>query len=186
MTVHHFDDLARGLAAGYSSRREALRRLRGGAIAVFGMMALTASPANAEGDGKRKKAQGGDIRAEAACIRTGRVCPGKVRGDGKVGCTRCCQGGSVRAPSARPGEVRKRRCCIAFGRSCTLDYGSTSSAAFCCVGVCLNGSCQAEPPPRPPCVAIGDPCPPGCDPAEPCAGCCTGECIVSGVCGTLV
>lgn len=196
MDRQHFDDLARALAAGGATRRNALRILTGGALTSVWVTFLSDAKGTIKGDGTGKNHRGGDIHAEASCIGTGRVCPAKIKNKKKkkkeiVGCDRCCQGGSVRAPSARPGEVRQRRCCIAFGQPCTLDYGSGSVRAFCCMGVCLNNICQAEPPPPPPppvtCVALGQPCPAGCVPNGVCPGCCApGECAGDGSCGMFV
>jgi hypothetical protein len=169
MKPNRLDTLARAVHA-TRSRRGALTALLGGTLGLLGLA---------------------ETAAKRTCIRTGRVCPAKDpngKPGAKLGCDKCCQGGSVRSPSARRGETRKRRCCIPFGQSCSLAYGSGSTYAFCCVGICRDNLCQAElaPPPPPPCVASGQPCPDGCVPNGVCAGCCTGECTGGLVCGMFV
>jgi hypothetical protein len=180
MDRQQFDNLARALAEGSATRRNALRVLTGGALASVGMKSLAGVAEKAKGDRKVKKQGSGGQKART-CLPPGRTCLLKTKrgtASEKRACKLCC--GSVTQLTGKQG-----RCCNHNGRLC----GST---AQCCLGVCTNGTCQNDviqlpPPPPAPCVALGQPCPAGCVPNGVCPECCApGECTGAGVCGMFV
>jgi hypothetical protein len=154
MDRHRFDDLARALAKGRTTRRTALRVLGGGALASVGVTA------QAKGNGKVTTQ--GDRGGQ--CLSPGSIClrkPKKGSASENRGCKKCC--GSVTQLTSKKGK-----CCNHNGLTC-------SSTEQCCLGVCTNGTCQNdviqlgpapplpdEPPPPPPddpaCVAFNGAC----------------------------
>jgi hypothetical protein len=172
MDATRFDSLIRTLRD-VRSRRGALATLLSGTLAAVGVTAV----ADAKGKGDRKvMTQGsGGQRHGRKCLPLGRVCWRKTKkGSAREtrACTKCCA--SVTILTGKKG-----RCCNHEGRPC-------ATTEQCCLGVCTNGTCQAEVILLPPCVATGQLCPAGCDSSGSCDGCCTGECNSSGACGMIV
>ena len=177
MDRQHFDDLARALAAGSATRRNALRILTGGALASVGVTSLTDAAGKAK-DGGQVKQQGSGGQKNGTCIPLGRQCRRKTKkgsASEKQNSKRCC--GSVTILDGK------------FGRCCNHNGLPCGATVQCCLGVCTNGTCQNDvfvlpppPPPPPVCVATGQPCPAGCNPDEACAGCCQGLCNEDGNC----
>jgi hypothetical protein len=199
MDRQHFDDLARALAQGGATRRNALRILVGGAFASIGVTSVAEAKGTAKGDAQGKNRRG-DTHAEG-CFKAGKKClrnPANKKQSDTRGCNNCCD--RVLKLSSKIG-----RCCRPIGGMCT-------SLSHCCAlpGVdpiaCIDGRCTVvlpgvsdifvpappitvspPPPPPPTCVALGQPCPAGCVPNGVCPGCCApGECVGAGVCGMFV
>ncbi len=173
---HSLDEVARGLATGALSRRKALKMAAGaflgGMLGVFSIM----NPAHA----KRR-------RRRLRCI-PGAVVPGGNDCPGKPGAFPCL----IRLDNGTSG------CCLPQN-ICTAVAGAVAALDCLCQGplpppgqqcqtnadctppqICVNGTCQAPPPP-PACTA--SPCPAGqcCNP-EPNPDVCVEDCPGGTIC----
>ena len=125
MDSKQFDELVARLASG-QSRRKALQGIAGGALATLGVTSV------ATAKGKKARAQGKKKAKAQACIPTGKKCPApKPRGNGNLGCNKCCQRHSEKTANG------KTKC------ACKPNGTDTPRAAYCCSAVARAGRCVA-------------------------------------------
>jgi hypothetical protein len=154
MDRQHFDDLTRALAQGGATRRDAVRLLTGGALASLGVPAMADAKrkVHAGGSGGKKNPSGGCRLPGAKCI----IKTKKNDKREKSACKHCC-GGRFRQVTGNTGK-----CCSDNGLSC-------STTDWCCLGVCIDGTCQNDVivlPPAPPLPEQPAPPPPPPPPAQ--------------------
>ena len=152
-----FDALSRSLAT-LGNRRRLLGLLTSFPVGLLTREDATQSAARGRKTRQRQRHRARDQHARdrrqshkdahsEACIPSGQHCPSKKpRGKKgkKLSCNQCCQGASTTDASG------KRVCsCRTNGAACTND-----SAAACCSGLCVAGSCQASTPCNPPCSGL--------------------------------
>jgi hypothetical protein len=162
-----FDELAKGLANGTISRRQALRWM-GGALAGAEVASLP---------GVAFAAAGGNTACDAFCHQNfsgrqaGNCTRAGARGTGP--CFECTTAGGCRPSFTKPS------CTGVTGQSyncstckCECPSGQVACGSQCCSGTCVNGTCIAE------CVSNGGSC--DAD-GECCSGnCSNGFCCASG------
>jgi hypothetical protein len=136
MTERSFDELARGLASGDLSRREALKlmgaALLGGTLASLGFGGVAA----ADPKGCRRNGE--------PCKRDRQCCSGDCSSHGR------CVGGAPGAGCAQPGEscITQQDCCFGggipscnSGRCCRVIQQGCTQNSDCCTGHCINNGC---------------------------------------------